>query len=186
MNIRDYTDLTTIDKPKFNALVESVLSPIISGGGVIESFDLAFLLDNAVGEQLDIIGEIVGVSRLIPFVPTVGDREMSDDEYRVILMFGIAKNNWDGSIDGVYKALQGVFGDNLPIAYVDNQNMTIDVQVYGSLSSRMIELMSASDVLLVPMGVGKTVSIVGGSVDCTAGVYSVISGIEWEESVDAN
>lgn len=188
MNINKYLDLITdgIAKPKMMSLVESVIKPAVDCGSAVESFELAFSLDNAVGEQLDIIGDIVGVSRMIPFVPTTGDRKMSDDEYRIVLMLGIAKDNWDGTMRGVYDSLKGVFGENMPIKYIDNQNMSVDIEVYNNLTQRMLELISASDVMLIPMGVSKNVALIGGEVGCTAYVYGAISGIEWEDSVNAD
>ena len=60
-------------QPKFMGLVEARLKPFIDIFECLEEIDKAFDLDTATGNQLDIIGEYVGVKRLLNFQPTYAD-----------------------------------------------------------------------------------------------------------------
>lgn len=90
----------------------------------------SFELNNAVGDQLTRLGYLVGVSRYVnvpltgvyfsldsatlgldqgsmqgPYDPTSGLTALPDDIYLSIIQATILLNTWDGSIPGLYKAL---------------------------------------------------------------------------------
>ena len=91
------------DKPNYNAYVKSFLdkvSPIVDS---FDSFNTLFNIDNAVGDQLDKIGQIVGVQRELPIsdpdIPSVLD----DDLFRAVIKARIYSNLWDGTNEGLIK-----------------------------------------------------------------------------------
>ena len=88
------------NKPKFMELVKARLEPFIDLCELLEDIDKSFDLDTASGAQLDIIGQYVGVSRLLDFQPNSADSLLPDAYYRMLLKARISLNNWDGSIEG--------------------------------------------------------------------------------------
>lgn len=56
------------EKPKARAEIEMLASKWNIARGFLGALDPAFDLDNAVGEQLDVLGRIVGISRSVPSV----------------------------------------------------------------------------------------------------------------------
>jgi len=68
--ISEYKKLLIIqyaNKPKANKHIEAIISKFSEIYDLLNSFDRAFDVDLAIGKQLDIIGKIVGVSRIVPF-----------------------------------------------------------------------------------------------------------------------
>ena len=139
-------------KAKYMSFVDLILDQPLSGAAVTDSMLFAFNLDNACGVNLDILGDLVGISRLLSFVPDVGTREMNDDEYRVMIRLKIARNVWDGrneTIAGIYRK---IFPD-MNIAYIDNQDQTITMRVTGNFNWRILDILQKSGYILVPAGV---------------------------------
>jgi hypothetical protein len=56
-------------KPKFIAWLTALLTPLCQTNSLLKNFDAAFDLDQAVGVQLDILGQLIGVSRTVQFQP---------------------------------------------------------------------------------------------------------------------
>lgn len=107
-------------KPKFMALLAARLGPFIDLARCLEIFDEAFDLDTAAGKQLDIIGEYVGVSRILNFQPVAIPALLDDEHYRILLKSKISLNNWDGTTAGVYAIWNQVF-PNTQIGISDYQ-----------------------------------------------------------------
>ena len=66
--------------PNYTQWVQGLLQPIIDLTNCLYSFFYEFDLDTASGAQLDILGDIVGASRIVPFTPsapTYGIQEYS-------------------------------------------------------------------------------------------------------------
>lgn len=127
-NPQVYLDLVTSGhnkKPKYMQMLAATLGPIADIIATISLFPAYFDLDAAVGDQLDIIGVLVGVSREIRTPLTgvffswdtagvgweqgswsePGATQLStlpDDNYRTLIRARIAANSWDGSIPGAY------------------------------------------------------------------------------------
>jgi hypothetical protein len=153
-----YTDLITAehaDRPKFVAVIETSTNPSVDQQEVVLRFPSDFDLDSAVGAQLDVVGEWVGVSRYVltplegvyftwgepglgwgegywrgPFDPTQGLTTLSDDFYRLLIRATIALNNWNGTLQPAIDAIAPLFPNNL-VYIQDNQDMTISIAVVG-------------------------------------------------------
>lgn len=135
--------------------------------GLISAFDI----DEAIGVQLDALGEWIGRSRIVsqpisgvyfsfdtpglgwdqgvwqgPYDPDAGYTSLSDDTYRIILKAKIAINNWDGQNDSLPSILEAALeGSGLKMQIVDNQDMTISVWVFPEvdISQVSLELLAA-------------------------------------------
>jgi hypothetical protein len=98
-------------------------------------FNQAFDMDFAVGPQLDIIGQWIGIDRELPFQPSGGVSPILDDTtYRLLLRAKMAQNNWNGQIGSLYTIWHQLFPTGT-IAFQDNQNMTATIFLTGSFSS---------------------------------------------------
>ena len=146
-------------KPKFSATIALCLQPFVDAQNFLASLPDAFDLDQAIGVQLDAVGEWVGISRIIPvpiadpwmscddpirgldhaplYVPaiTAGNTYVSldDDTYRRLLRAKIAANSWDGTAAGAQSTL-AVFFSAFPGTHVfvqDNGDMTMTIGVSG-------------------------------------------------------
>lgn len=122
-------------KPDFTATVDASVRDFAELQAFLHTLFEAFDIDTARGAQLDVVGEWVGRSRVIP-IPnkppwfTVGDSlrgigagylyqdnitfgttdaVLEDDVYRKLLFAKIAANNWDGSAEGAKQALEIFF-----------------------------------------------------------------------------
>lgn len=120
------------DKPLFKAVVELLVSGFTDGMKVLASMPVLYQFDNAQGEQLDRVGTWVGLSRFVT-VPSIGTVELSDADYRLLLISKIAANHFDGSFEQYQSILSSLFvGYGFQLVAIDNQNMSIDIYVVGA------------------------------------------------------
>lgn len=146
-------------RPKFMALAEARLKPFVELFELLEKIDKSFDLDTAEGNQLDIIGQYVGVSRLLDFQPNNADPLLTDPYYRMLLKAQISLNNWDGSIEGIKKIWGNVFPE-YDIQIVDNQDMTTETRITGLQSLFESELIQHGYITPKPMGVQVKYSVI--------------------------
>lgn len=190
MEIQDYLNLITSeykDQPKFNAMVEFLVSlPVqvqslmdeMSGNKAPSIFDLSL---PPVGNQLDIIGQWIGISRNIS-VPVPGIyftwddtaedgwdfgswqpstlptaiTVLPDDVYLNVILAKIAANNWDGTTEGAYQIWDRVFPE-FKLLIQDNCNMTYAVGIVGAIvDSLTLALLQQGYFQLRPEGVRIT------------------------------
>lgn len=150
-------------KPNFLASVTAAIQPFADQISVLSTFPTLWDIDNAVGDQLDTIGEWVGQSRnlAVPltgvyfsfgvaglgfgqgtwqgeFDPTSGLVSLPDDAYRTLLKAKIGNNHWDGSIEAAYAFLDPLFpGDSTIIQ--DNQDMSMLLGIIGPNALTAVE-----------------------------------------------
>lgn len=113
-------------------------------------------LSNAVGNQLDVCGQLIGQSRVVGFQPSDSVSPILDDTtYRLLLLARIAQNSWPGTIGSLYAIWQTLFpGGRLVIN--DNQNMTATIIISGTFSSIIIDLIQNGYIIPRPEGVEYT------------------------------
>ncbi len=167
MDVTGYLNLIpdiNYQKPKYMAFVQALIEQSVDLTALLYSFDMAFDINNASGKQLDTIGELLNVDRLLKFMPTSGSRYMNDTEYRLVLLLKIAQNAWDGTNESAREIYKSVFSGYLYIQYVDNMDGSVDIIVSGtpSSTSREAEILNSTGELLVPVGIKYTVSYIGG------------------------
>lgn len=145
-------------RPKFVASLSATVSPLALLQTTLGHLPLDFDIDLAIGVQLDVVGEWVGRSRLIP-VPikppwfTIGDpirgigagylfkdgmsfgevlHRLDDETYRRLLYAKIAANNWDGSAEGALAAYAQYYEPAGSLMVVqDDYDMSMIVGVAG-------------------------------------------------------
>lgn len=179
----EYTDRITsehADKPKFVALVDGITLDVSSIRnmelGLVDKFDLEL----AIGAQLDIIGEWVGISRNVntsisgvyfsfdtpglgfdqgvwkgPFDPDTGITVLPDDTYRILIRAKIGANRWDGTMPGWKAIIDQVFAPETNIFVQDNGDMTMTVVVAGVIPSALfLALLTGGYLPLKPEAIG--------------------------------
>jgi len=158
--VESYLNLITSEhrqKPKFTSMVASGCGAAIHIQTVMASMIPLFDVDTAAGDQLDIIGQWVGISRDIP-IPIPGSdvyfswdstaekgwdlgvwqdenqptevTSLPDDVYRTFVKAKIAANRWDGSLQNMYAVWDSVFTD-ITIFVQDNQDMSYNIGFMG-------------------------------------------------------
>jgi hypothetical protein len=131
-----------VNSPKFNALLYVLLKKFDDVSQCLVKMDTAFDLDSAVGVQLDMLGSIPGALRTLPFQPSFGVSPVLDDAtYRTYIKAKIAQNQWDGTIDSLYKIWVSLF-PGVSIVIEDNQNMTATLHIGGLPSTLLIDMVA--------------------------------------------
>lgn len=122
---------------------------------------LAFLasgydLDYAVGNQLDVCGQLIGQSRQVNFQPSNGVSPILDDNtYRILLYARRAQNNWNGTIGSLYSLWQTLFPSG-KLVINDNQNMSCTILLSGTFTSIIQDLIVNGYIVPRPEGVTYT------------------------------
>lgn len=145
------------EKPKFRATLEASLSPFVQLGNLMESVPSLYDVDSAIGFQLDVVGEWVGITRVInstiegvyfslddtadvgfdsgvwrgPYDPISGIVSLDDDTYRTLIKLKILANMWDGTTEKAYSSWQSVFNGEQGIIIEDHQDMSITIGITG-------------------------------------------------------
>lgn len=182
MSIDKYLSYITnqhAQRPKFVATVSASVAPFVKIQEVLLSLPKAFDVDTAIGNQLDVVGQWVGIGRVLnepitgvylewdgdenvgwdfgiwqgEFDPDDGLLSLPDDSYRLLIKAKIAANHWDGTIPGAYKVWEGAFeGSSLIIE--DLQDMTMTIGVSGvELSTLDTKLLEDGLLVVKPAGV---------------------------------
>lgn len=159
MAIDKYLDNITSqhrDRPKFISWLSKNLTTIDHTYLVLKSMDSNFDLDNAIGIQLDALGESIGRKRTLTFQPLNGFNPILDDNtYRLALKAKVAMNNWDGTIPQMYEIWNDIFGkdSDLDLQIQDNQDMSINAYVTGYVDQIQQDLIQHNYVVPKPQGV---------------------------------
>lgn len=118
-----------------------------------------YSLDYATSDRLDYIGELVGVNRILPFIPTpVGSppvavsSTMTDAIYKKAIIAKIGINHWDGKIQSIKDIWQVIF-PGVDFKIVDNLDMSFNCFVSGILDQIYIDLLEHDMLIPRPEGV---------------------------------
>lgn len=181
---QDYLDLVTSEykqKSKFNAMLSFMVAVQVRVQGLMDQM-ISTLFDLSTpptGNQLDIIGQWVGVSRVVsipisgvyfswdgsnaflgwdygswqPSNLPVAITTLPDDAYLNLILATIAANNWDGTTTGAYAIWAQVF-PQFKILIQDNCDMTYDLGIIGGIvDSLTLALITGGYIQLRPEGV---------------------------------
>lgn len=180
--LSDYLALVTTehsDKPKYMAMLQAVLGPMVDALNASQELPADFDLDSAVGAQLDIVGLWVGISRRVktplvgvyfsldtaglgfdfgvwkgPFDPDSGVVELDDETYRILIRAKIGANHWDGTLGASKKILDLVFSGETFVFIQDNQDMSMTIGVSGAPPSAIsLALLTGGYIPIKPEGV---------------------------------
>lgn len=156
MEISEYLELITSqyqNSPKFKAWVECLLTPFVDTQNLAKELYTYFDIDTAFGKQLDMLGEIIGASRLLPFQPVSGDPLLDDDNYRFLLKAQILKNVWDGTNQNIYDIWNSLHSD-IALSIKDNQDMTVTALFIGNINELQQEMIEHGMIVPKAQGVG--------------------------------
>lgn len=168
-------------RPKFLEMLEDLIS------GYVDMENLSYLISTrrynvltAVGYELDVIGDWVGVSREVypPFSSvyftwngnkyngwnmglwqaegdwSLGLTRLGDEPYRFLIMAKIVANMWDGTVESAYEAWHIAFGGQSEIVVFDHQDMSMDLYVSAPEDDTIIRAILAEEKIpLRPCGV---------------------------------
>lgn len=182
MTTDDYLNLITSEyrsQPKFIAMANLLVQSFVQMQAIYDAIDgPLFDLDTPpIGDQLDKIGVLVGVNRNIA-IPIPGvlfswddtDADgwdmgiwsgpnnptaitvLPDDAYLTVIRAKIAANHWDGTTEGAYSILEGLF-PNLLFLIQDEEDMTFNIGIIGTVDSLTLALLTSGYFELRPEGV---------------------------------
>lgn len=140
------------EKPKFIDWLEVSTTAVDTVYTLANEMYDYFDVDTAIGDQLDIIGEYVGIERLLNFQPLYGPAVMTDDVYRSVIKSKISRNAWNGTNEDFYRLWEMAL-PGLPVIYTDNQDMSISVVALTDPDDYTIELVQNGYYQLKPQGV---------------------------------
>lgn len=144
------------DKPRAKATIEMLASAVYVNNLPL-TIQEAFNIETAVGDQLDVIGKYVGVSRIGAGLST--QITLNDSDYRQLIKMVIIKNNSGSSLDTIQTLLARAFPGQVLIS--DNQSMGLNYIIVESLgTSDLLELLVTGGYLPKPMAVETSVVIV--------------------------
>lgn len=173
------------DKPKFMAFVEMFLKEVTPINDGYSSYDDLFNIDKAVGDQLDQIGDIIGLGRNLPFENEQIPSTLDDDLYRRVLKSRIYFNHWDGTIDGLKYILEQLF-PGLAYDIVDAQDMSYSVYIINpEITAVEIQLILEGYIIPKPSGVRVTYEVLSNALfgwDSDAGFVKGWDGASWSSN----
>ncbi len=122
----------------------------IAAQNIISLFDL----DVATGKQLDTLGKIAGVHRILNFMPSGGySPVMNDETYRLVIRAAIIRNVWKGTIEELYELWYALFSGGARLQVHDNQDMSMNITLIGDFTALERELISHGYIIPKPEGV---------------------------------
>ena len=124
IEVQKYIDLITSEfynNNKFTEMTRKILEKDYHSTSILEHLWDYFNLDNAVGKQLDVVGQYLNLTRELPIDSNVLPDVLPDDLYRLVLKARVLQYHWDGTIEGIYRITKTLIPDAL-IWLVDKQN----------------------------------------------------------------
>lgn len=183
-DVTKYTDLITsqhADKPKFVGSVAAACQPLADISALYAQIPALYDVDVAAGQQLDVVGQWVGVSRelttalagvyfafdtegvgfdqgvwLGPYDPITGLVSLPDDFYRIVIKSRILNNHWNGSKEDAYTLANAIFSSlGFQLYIEDHSDLSIDIGLVGSsVPSSMVQaLLTSGKFDIKPAGV---------------------------------
>lgn len=135
--------------PNARGTLESLVGESYADGISLDVLN-AFDLETAVGQQLDILGKYIGLSRQVKiFLPDQTTR-LNDDDYRTLLKLKLITNNGTASTGEIKKSLYELFPDTIRV--YDNRDMSYTYFVSDTLQDLMKVIVS-EELLPLPMSV---------------------------------
>lgn len=142
--------------PNFLAYLTAILTSDNELEGVFQQVAQQVDIDLAEGVNLDTIGVIVGISRVLPGGAgnplSAGQSVLSDAQYRMLLRAKIVKNHSRGSNEDIIKGLNYLFNTTYS-AIDDNNDMSISIGVGAMLDIVQQTMLNLLDILARPAGV---------------------------------
>jgi hypothetical protein len=182
--LTEYRNLVTQqhrDKPQFMATLDAMGTPLVYIQNIIKSLVSSFDIDTATGNQLDIVGQWVGIPRKIsvpifgvyfswdstsdegwdngvwkaPNDPDSGFTILPDDLYRRVIRAKVMANKSCGCASDIYLILSEIISGASIVKVVDNQDMTVTIQLdVSEITMIEREIIETGILQIQPAGVG--------------------------------
>lgn len=167
-------------KPNFMNTLAADVQPLADLLTQISLIPSLLDLDAAVGQQLDLVGQWIGITRFIntpltgvyfafdttgvgfdqgtwfgPYNPVTGVTRLSDDAYRLLLRAKIAANHWNGTVPAAYAAWEELFPSTaFTVLVQDTGGMSMLYALLGSIPDAVTTALFTGGYLgLKPSGV---------------------------------
>ena len=151
-----YLNLVTSEhkiKPKFMSWLTANLDLTDDMINILNEIVNDYDIDNAIGSQLDALGQLIGRNRVLNFQPTDYSAVLDDNYYRLALKAKIAQNQWDGTINQIYDMWKNTF-KNLILEIIDNEDMSMTAVIQGAIDELKLLLIANGYIVPKPSGVG--------------------------------
>lgn len=147
-------------KARFLATVRAGVQPYADAQALIASLPEAFDLDEAVGTQLDIVGQWIGRSRNVPtpipntlfswgvqnlgwgqgywkgpYDSSQGISQLPDPDYRRLLYAKVQANSWDGTSTDALAILRSYYTDPATLVFINDYALAIPYDADSSIFS---------------------------------------------------
>lgn len=144
------------NKPKARATIEALTkNNTLSYNYILSKLNEAFAIETAVGKQLDILGEIIGRSRIfegIGFVGTDSPNSLDDETYRILLKMQIINNYMTKSIGTICQATYNFLGKD--VIFLNGTDMSINYIIFGTENNNLVKIVEKDkSILPAPAGV---------------------------------
>lgn len=172
--------------PKYMATLTMLLEKLDAAHQMMKDMPAAFDVTNAVGSQLDILGEIVGTDRRHLPLDIAGAAELLDDDsFRRAIQAKIIQNQWDGTGGRFDEIWKGAFGNMIDVSWQDNQDMSIDLYLIGDIPLDLIRLIQRGYYIPKPMGVSMGIIVTSREYTGTAKAWTATKSFSYSEKIHA-
>lgn len=186
-NNEKYLKLITsehITKPLYKSYVKTFLDEISPTVNNLIDFNTLFDIDKATGDQLDKIGEIIGVSRVLPTDDANIPDSLSDDMYRRVIKSKNLANHWDGTRRGLEEIIEKMYPE-MAYEITDNQDMSYMVLIINPTNTpEEVALLTNGYILPKPAGVRVNYQVLESGLFGWDSDTLIIKG--WDSGVWAN
>lgn len=160
MLANDYTKKITsahINHPRYVEWLSVILKVVCDLGDAVEAIPFEFAVRQATGVQLDVIGNLFGVSRNLQYTASSG--ALSDTDFRNYILAKILKSRWDGQFGSLAALWQTIFPD-IKLTIEDNLDMTIMITCIGDISPALEEMIQGGYIIPIPTGVYANYTVI--------------------------
>lgn len=152
-------------REKFFRLYEAIMKQADDLLRLLDMLITQFSLDGAKGNLLDVLGGIVGISRVYPYSSEYVDGILNDEEYSLLIRAKAAANVWDGTLGNLQEMLDTLFPEfqiEIRDCYVDDGGVIDDnapghvrlvLHTTGGVSDAVVDFLSHGMLVPVPAGV---------------------------------
>ena len=153
-----YYKKDSVPTPKLKAMTELLLKPFIDLQNIMPEYCEKLDVRTADGIYLDMIGKILGYSRILPFQPISTDRTiLTDDEYRKLLQARQFIGRWDGTTTGFEELWASSDITSYQVYGLDNNDMSVTYGIMGKNTNLEAEVMTRPGYFPHTAGVGLNI-----------------------------
>lgn len=151
------------NKPNTEVLIKAFSRQLQEAVQMFEDLKTKRSLNDAVGAQLDGIGDIVNLNRMNPSIYTSESARSDDDErYRMFLKFKAIRNSNNCTYNDIVKAIQLLWNPDI-IFYAEHPEdpAAIYISMVGTFSQLQLDMMTRNDLMIKSAGVRMNMSHMG-------------------------